>query len=1031
MRKIATLFTMLMLFSALAFGQNRTISGTVTNEKGDPVPGASITIKGTRTGVSADNTGEFRILAKTGDILVASSSGMETAESTVGTGSSINFSIKTLVIAGTEVVVTALGINRQKKELGYATAKINSEELTKAKAVNIANGLQGKVSGLNITSVNNGVFEDVKINLRGIRSLLGNNNPMLLLDGVPVALSNLSSLNPNDIADVNILKGTSAAAIYGPDAVNGVIVVTTKKGTRTGAPVVNVGHSTQVSRISFFPEFQFEFGSGGYGDYIPYENWSWGPAFDGNPVEIGRHLPNGSVQTVPYTPLRNEKRKFFNSGVTIQNDVSLSAKDFFISVQDAIITGIVPDDKNRRTGIRMNTGKEYGKFRVQFNTNYIQTNYNVFDDDGMGAWNAANNVGLNGGLMNLIFNTPAHIPLRSYKNFLTDPFATYTGFFNDYGLNPYFALDNWRQFGRNDDLLTNVELGLKATSWLNLTYRAAATVNSSIASTTSKGEDEFAERSFKQIPGAVSETSDRSSRVSSEFFANATKTVGDFKFTALLGQYFRQTDRRNTNVNAPNLIIPNLFNVGSAAAVGGSSNRFKTRLISLYGSVGIGFRGWANIEFTGRRDKSSLLAPENRNFFYPGVSGAIVLSEAIPTLKESKVISFLKLRGSYNKTGNINSIGAYGLAATFSQASGFPFSGLPGYTGNNSSPDPLLKPEFVKAAEVGFELGMLKNRINLEATFFTQDNTDQIIPIRVSDATGYTTATVNAASFTNRGVEIDLRLTPLVKLGKANIDFKANATYNTSEISSVFAGLDEVFAGGFDNFAANYVVKGQPAFIFKATDWKRDDLGRVIVDRTTGYPDVDPSPKNFGRTMPTWIVGLNPSFSWKGLVVSVLGEYKGGHFAYHGIGEAMAWTGISKQTAVNHRERFVFPNSVYEDPNNAGKYLENTNIQIANVNDYFTGPFRDVATNFLTSAAAWRIREVSIGYEVPARLFGKSFIKGVSVALTGRNLFLFLPESNEFSDPDFNFTTGNASGVSTSQINPPVRTFGASINLRF
>jgi TonB-linked SusC/RagA family outer membrane protein len=1030
MRKIATLFTMLMLFSALAFGQNRMISGTVTNEKGDPVPGASVTIKGTRTGVSADNLGKFSILAKTGDILVASSSGMETTETTVGAGSSVNFSIKTLVIAGTEVVVTALGINRQKKELGYASTRVNSEELTKAKAVNVANGLQGKVSGLNITSVNNGVFEDVKINLRGIRSLLGNNNPMLLLDGVPVALGNLSSLNPNDIADVNVLKGTSAAAIYGPDAVNGVIVVSTKKGTRTGNPVVNVGHSTQVSRISFFPEFQYEFGSGGYGDYIPYENWSWGPAYDGNPVEIGRHLPDGSVQVVPYTPLRKEKEKFFNTGVTIQNDVSLSAKDFFISVQDAIIKGIVPDDRNRRTGIRLNTGKEYGKFRIQFNTNYIQTNYNVFDDDGMGAWNAANNVGLNNGLMNLIFNTPAHIPLRSYKNFETDPFSTYTGFFNDYGLNPYFAMDNWRQFGKNDDLLTNVEMGLKATSWLNFTYRAAATVNSFIASSTSKGEEEFAERSFKSIPGTVTEQSNRSSRISSEFFANATKNFGDFKVTALLGQYFRQTDSRTTTVNAANLVVPELFNVGNRVGdLQGGSNMTKARLISLYGSVGIGFRGWANVEFTGRRDKTSLLAAVNRNFFYPGVSGAVVLSEAIPAIKESKVISFLKLRGSYNKTGNVT-LGAYGLASTFSQASGFPYS-VPGFTANNGAPDPLLRPEFVKAAEAGFELGLLRNRINIEATFFKQDNTDQIIPIRVSDATGFTSTTVNAASFTNKGIELDLRLTPLVKLGKANIDFKANATYNTSNVTAVYPGLDELFIGGFDNFAANYVAVGTAAYTFKATDWKRDDQGRVIVNRITGYPDVDPSPKNFGRSMPTWIVGLNPSFSWKGLVVSILGEYKGGHLAYHDIGQAMAWTGISKQTAVNHRERFVFPNSVYEDPNNAGKYIENTNVQISNINDYFTGPFRDVATNFLTSAAAWRIREVSIGYEVPARLFSKGVIKGINVSLTGRNLFLFLPESNEFSDPDFSFTTGNASGISTSQINPPVRTFGASVNVRF
>ncbi|MDZ4810294.1 MAG: TonB-dependent receptor plug domain-containing protein [Bacteroidota bacterium] len=229
MRKIASLFTMLMLFSALAFGQNRTITGTVTNERGEAVPGATVSIKGTRTGVSADNNGQFRILAKTGDILVASSSGMETTESTVGAGSTINFSVKTIVIAGTEVVVTALGQTRQPKELGYAVSKVKAAELTQAKSVNLQNGLTGKVSGLNVQTTNSGVFADTRITLRGIRSLTGNNQPMLILDGVPIALAYISSINPNDITDVTILKSASATAIYGPDGANGALVITTKK----------------------------------------------------------------------------------------------------------------------------------------------------------------------------------------------------------------------------------------------------------------------------------------------------------------------------------------------------------------------------------------------------------------------------------------------------------------------------------------------------------------------------------------------------------------------------------------------------------------------------------------------------------------------------------------------------------------------------------------------------------------------------------------------------------------------------------
>ena len=1033
MRKIASLLAVLVLFSALAFGQTRVITGRVTDEKGEALPGASIRLKGTNSGVTAGENGRYSISANTGDVLVITGAGLEPTELKVGQGNSLDIEMKRIVVSGSEVVVTSLGIARQKKELGYSSAKITSAELTKARAVNVANGLQGKVSGLNVTTINNGVFEDVKINLRGIRSLLGNNNPMLLLDGVPMGIGFLSSLNPNDIEDVNVLKGSSAAAIYGPDAVNGVIVVTTKKGKGT-APVVTFSNSTQFSSISFFPAFQYEFGSGGYNQYTPYENWSWGDAFDGSDREIGHELEDGSVQIVPYRPLRDEKKKFFNTGVTIQNDISFSTKDFYISAQDAIIHGIVPDDKNRRTGIRLNTSKEYGKFRVSFNTNYIQTNYNIFNDAAMAAYHASQNVGNNSGLMNLIFNTPAQIPLTSYKDFVNNPFAEYNGYFNDYGLNPYFALDNWRQKGKNEDLISNIDLALKATNWLTITYRAAANISMNTGRSTSKGEVPTAYgvgRGFASIPGSVGDFSNRGSRLSSEVFANITKKVNDFKFTAILGQYFRQTDQKNTSISAANLVVPELFNVANRTGeLGGGSTISKTRLFSLYGSVGVSYKGWANIEVTGRNDKTSLLSTEYRSFFYPGVSASLVLTDAIDGLKGSEFISYLKLRGSWNKTGNVT-LGPYGLSSTFGQASGFPYGSLPGFTAGNSAPDPLLKPEFVKAFEFGVELSLFKNRVGIDATYFHQDNTDQIIPISVSSATGYTSATVNAASFVNKGFEIDLKLTPLVRLGEVDITFKGNATYNTSEVTKVYEGLDEIFVGGYNNFAANYVVKGYPAYVFKATDYLRDEEGHIIVDQH-GFPSADPNNKIFGRTLPLWIVGLNPSVSWKGLTFSVVGGYRGGPTVFHGSGPEMAWTGISKATALNHRERFVMPNSVYEDPNSPGHYIPNTNVTVTNVNDFFIGVYSDVATNFLTSAASWRIREASLSYDLPNRLFGSGkVLKGASVSLSGRNLFLWLPKTNEYSDPDFNFTAANASGVQTTQINPPVRTYGATVNFRF
>ncbi|RZL01559.1 MAG: SusC/RagA family TonB-linked outer membrane protein, partial [Pedobacter sp.] len=386
----------------------------VTDAQGNGVPFATITETGTKNVVVADANGNYQIRITGNNGLSITATGYSPASATI-VGNTAITSMERSAGELEEVVVTGLGIQRQKKDLGYSTSQVKSAELIQSAPVNVANGLQGKVSGLNITSTNNGVFEDVKINLRGIRSLTGNNNPMLLLDGVQTDLNFLSSINPQDIQDVTIIKGANGAGIYGPDARNGVIVVTTKRGGNKSQPVVTLSRTTQFSSISFFPKFQNQFGSGDPSGYIPYENWSWGPAFDGSMVELGSPLNNGTQQMVPYVP-NNSRKEFFNTGVTNQTDVSMGAKEFYLSFQDANIQGIVPDDRNRRTSIRLNSDKTYGKFKAAIGINYIQQNFNVFDDAAMGTYNANNNVGLNDGLLNLIFNTPAHVPITSYKN---------------------------------------------------------------------------------------------------------------------------------------------------------------------------------------------------------------------------------------------------------------------------------------------------------------------------------------------------------------------------------------------------------------------------------------------------------------------------------------------------------------------------------------------------------------------------------------------------------------------------------------
>ncbi len=1047
MRKIATLFTMLMLVSALAFGQNRSITGTVTNEKGDPVPGASVTIKGTRTGVSADNIGQFRILAKTGDILVASSSGMEMSEATVGAGNSINFSVKTLVFSGTEVVVTALGQARQTKELGYSVANVKATELTQAKVTNLQNGLTGKLSGVNIATTNSGVFGDTRITFRGIRSLTGNNQPMLVLDGVPVPLGFLSSINPNDIADVAILKSASGTAVYGPDGVNGAIVVTTKKGNKA-KPIVTLSQTVQQERVSFMPKFQERFGSGfspdanGYGTYESIEQQSWGPEFDGSIVQIGQDSENGDKYLVPYSYVKNGRRDFYDNAMTLQTDLSYSAGDFYLSAQNVSINGTMPGDKNERRTVTMRAERETGRFKAGFVMRYTQSQYDVTNNNQIVYYG--------------VTSTPGQIPFSRFSDWRNDYFSSPNGYYSPYldnnGKTPYFAKDNYRETGNEDEIFGNGELNFKATSWLKFTYRAGATFSSADARSTrgaftySAFHATLRDHGTQNITAAVTNSNAVNRRITSEIFAIMSKKFNKFGLGLLLGQSYRESTFRFLSNGSNNLGNANLLTVqlrkGEPTV---NVDNSKNRLERYFGKFSFDYKNWAFLEATGSYDFDSRLSnptvyksKDDIGFFYPGVSTSFLLHEVIPGLKSSKLISYLKLRGAVTKTANVT-VPVYGYQNVFNQSLFFPYGDVLGFQVNPTTVDQKYNPEFVVNKEVGMEVSFLKNRISFETTFYTQDNTDQVINIQLSNTTGYTTAIRNAGAFTNKGMEFDLRFTPLVKLKNVNIDFKINYTKQTNEITSLIDGVSELGIGNF-----NYAIVGQSAYVFKLTDYVRDDQGRVIVDRMTGMPSQNSNLTQFGKTTPTDFIGMSLNVSWKALTFSAVADYRGGNqIVADQLGGFMDDNGISERSGQNGRRAFVFPNSSYEDPANAGKYIANSNIYTQQYGRLFWNSDLNTAvtTNYLADGAFWKIREVAINYDIPVgKLFGSKLatvIKGASLGISGRNLFMWVPKSNVWTDPEFQggngnaAFNGNATGRSTAFNAPPTRIFGANLALRF
>jgi TonB-linked SusC/RagA family outer membrane protein len=1067
MKKLLLLIMLCAGLISFAQAQTKTLTGKVVNDKGDPVPFATIQIKNSQSGTAADAQGFFSIKAKAGDVLVISSAGFTSKEMTVSNDNNITVSLaQSSQELQSVVVTTALGIQRQAKELGYATTTVTNRTLTQGRSVNIEQALNGKVSGLNISTVNSSVFENAKINIRGIRSLTGNNSPMLVVDGAPTPLSYLSTIPPDDVQSLTVLKSAASAAIYGPDAVNGVIIVNTKRGGKK--PTITLSSTIEATRVSFFPKLQKSFGGGagegvdqyGHYTYVPYENQQYGPAFDGSIQPVGVPLEDGSIQMLPYTNAHSEdKLKFWNTGLTIQNAASIAGEDYYISIQDAKIKGLVPDDENRRTSVRFNGNKKFGNFSINYGLNYVLQDYDVLNEAGIQTSFPGS---YSGGLFFLVMQTPNNVPLLDYKDWQNGKFAQYSNYYNEYAISPYWAIGNFRSKGRTDNLIGNVDVSYKFFPWLTGTVRLGSSLSFQNSKTTNApivvSDWALANRNptiYSNQPGSVFDDESSTSRVNLDYFLSGEhKIAKDFSVKYVAGGMVRQNESKDVAVGGNNLVVPYLYNVAVRSGdayvpsyygfngITTTINNFDviTRLVSAYGSIGVNYKGWAYAEFTGRNDWDSRLLQQNRSFFYPAANVSVVLSDAISAIKNSGVISYAKIRGAISKSGNVN-LNPYSLQATYSQPVNFPYGNTAGFSANGTIPAANIEPEFVNTKEVGVELGFFKNRINAEATYFNQNNTNQILFISQSSTTGYNFALANAADFKNYGVEMDLGLNPIVKIGKGRIDLKLNATYNNNKVTHTL-GDAPVIVGGSNFFVQNSVssptvnsiaVVGMPAFAFQLTDYNRDSLGRVIVDATTGLPSAASEQVIKGRSLPLWIVGATPSFTLGNFTVSMTWEYKGGHNFYAGLGSDEDFAGISARSAEYNRQRFVFPNSVYWD---GSKYVPNTNVQVqdGNYNFWAAGNTNTaIATNYFASAAAWRLREINISYDLPSKWLGNGkFIKRLTVSAVGKNVFLFVPKSNQWGDPEFDYSTiGNTFGVSSSFQSPASRLFGGSVTIQF
>jgi TonB-linked SusC/RagA family outer membrane protein len=1061
MRKLVSLLPVLLLLCTFAFGQTRTITGVVKDDKGNVIPFATIIEVGTKNAAQADANGLFSIKIGANATLSISATGYTpiTITPREGTQNEVTLAPGANQNLQEVVVTTALGIKRKPKEVGYATATVRPDQITAGKSFNLAQALSGKVSGLTIANTSASVNATPRITLRGLRSISGDNTALIVLDGVPVPSNTINYINPNDVERVDVMKGGQAATLFGSEGVNGAIIITTKKGT--GKPEITFSHTSNVELLAYLPKNQTTFGSGSaYGasreeNYMPAENQQFGDAFDGSMRVLGRTLVDGSYLEIPYSSIPDMREQFWDNGYTGQTDLSYRSGDvnnnFFMSYQNLYTEGIVPGDKYKRNSLRMNAGKTYGKVNISFDATYT--------------WDKSDRTNTDFYFFSL--NTSTWIPTEMFRDWQSNKFADPNGYYNDYYNNPWWLKDNDRFETNNNYFNGNIKLTYKFNNDLEFSFRGA--VANTNATTTTRantysftgwaqrgayvngfnnnydrfltGTGRFIART--PIAGGMGESQSNGNRLNGDAFGSYTKNFGDISLKFIAGVAVSSRTSKSIASSTNGIGVPDLYNfINSSTGLFSSSNNQTTqRKIGGFGDLTLGYKGFVYLHGAARNDYSSVFSGPDFGFDEPqfttyGGDASLIITEMFPTLK-GNIIDNIKLRGGYNKNGNDN-LGPYSLQIVYPNATGFPYSGLIGTSVGNTVVAPNIKPEDVKTAELGLELGFLKNRFSLEASVYRQKASNQILNVSISSATGYTNYLLNAADVTNEGFELDGRAN-IFKNKDWNINIGANYSYVTNKVEALYGatGLTNLEYQAPDALASLNATVGEMFPYLKTTVYERDDQGRIIVDASDGWPERASTRAGQGNTLPKHNLGVNLNVSFKGFTLIANAEYRGGNLVYHDIGTDMTFTGSGKVTAIYNRDQFVWPNSVYWD---GTKYVENTNIAVDNYKAIYEG-FGDISFSrgfagtgemYISSGAFWKLRDVALSYDFPKSIINHlKAIKGISLTAFARNLITLLPDDNWYADPEFSNTNGNSTGINNSLNTPPTRQIGGTLKVIF
>ena len=1048
--KVAWSVIMLVLFTGSVLAQNIAIKGKVVDKNGEPVIGVTVMVEGTKIGISTDLNGDYTINAPANGILVFSAIGMETKKEPINNRSVVNITMNDSSIMLEELVVTAMGIKKERKALGYAVQDVKSEELMKSKTSNILNSLTGKIAGVNITQAGGSAGAGAQIIIRGGTSLERDNQPLFVVDGViydnstsaggnsgfdgmtrtaSTSGNRIMDINPEDIENVSVLKGLAASALYGSRAAAGAIMITTKKG-KAGDMKINFNSKFTASWANRLPEQQDMYKRGRYnnaGTFTDFTTESWGDKFGSNDV------------------MYNNIADFFQTSTIYDNNISVSGGNergtFFLSAGRFDQKGIVPETGFDKTTFRFNGEQKRGKLTVGANVAYSVANtQKTLTSSGL--WDAGGN-----GAMQSVYTWARSEDMSKYLKEDGTKYRMFEGLqplANDLE-NPYWIINKNNLKDKTNRLTASVYFNAEVTKWFDISYKYG------IDTYTRKDRTLLAPngavREMYQN-GRLSEVDNTYEYLSSNLMMTFKHKIADFDFNLLLGNAIESTRFKNDSRTGFNFIVPNFFsfeNIKDDSKKFSSTSSLK-RIAGLFGEFRVAYKNYAYLTASIRNDWSSSLVSStlankgNYSYSYPAVSGSFIFSEI---LHKNQIVSFGKVRFSLAKVGKDTNPYATGTTLWAPKV----FLGGTGVGNSWTRGNPYLKPEMSESIEAGLEMKFFNGRVGFDYTFYTNDSYDQIVSPRLSQTTGYILLSTNVGNVKNKGMELAITALP-VQTKDFTWDIIVNMSGNRGTVEKLLTGQDVLYVTDVQVGNAKAASFNNGIFMgLSGSKWKRDENGEVILDWNTGMPTSDNlATYNVGNREPKLYGGLVNNFRYKNWTASIQLDYRIGGDIFNGTDYAMTVAGMSKRsmdresitisgvsknpvTGLNEPKSVTYQSGQFYNVSGGVQRYGNDIIR-----EYYNTYLPLETSNFITNTNWLRLSSINVSYTIPESLLKRvKFIRSATVNFTGTNLLLLT--NYKGLDPE---TTAAGSGVvGSSSVGidycgvPATRGFSFGLNLSF